>query len=217
MIAAFVRAVFALQLILAASDAFRVYRPLTSLRLAMSSLEGADLDLARLVGKFKVVPFGVGGSDVRVSVECKDPQFRELDKKVTLSRVGGMGLDLLEADKLEGKGSYGLVVVGGVAPGSNAATPISGSFVPGDALTSVSGLTSSGAAENKVSLEGLDFDATLALLGQFGAYDKLELGIKRLVPRNIIVVRSSPPREAPSCGIQVYMYICIYAIIHAIT
>jgi hypothetical protein len=48
-----------------------------------------------------------------------------------MKRTGGLGLELLEYDAAE-KGNLGLVLVGGVVPGSNAAA--CGGFVVGDTL-----------------------------------------------------------------------------------
>ena len=39
-----------------------------------------------------------------------------------------------------------------------------------------------------MSVEGLDLDATIDVLGQFGAYDQLEVGVRRLVERNLVTI-----------------------------
>lgn len=138
--------------ILAPTASFRLSTPTHNRAspLFLSTMTGGDDNLlARIAAKFKVVPYAAASDQPRVSLECKDPQFRDVDSSVVLSRVGGMGLDLVECDKLEVKGRYGLVLVGGVNPGSNAERPVSGEFLLGDSLLSVGGVRG-GKVENKV-------------------------------------------------------------------
>lgn len=169
----------------------------------MSSMSDQEQMLLQMAAKWKVVPYGLGGSDVRISVEVKDPKFRDVVQSVVVSRVGGMGLELLEMEKVPGKGPWGLVCIGGVNANSNAASPVSGSFAIGDTLKSVEGVTSDGKTENKMSLEGLDFDATLDVLSQFSQYDKLQLQVKRLVERNIVIVDVCGPDGVPYTKLKV--------------
>jgi len=142
------------------------------------------------MSKYKLVRYGQGSSDVRITVEVKDKLYREQNEEVLLSRVGGMGLDLIEF--VDEKGG-GLVMVNEVAAGSNAAKPISGGkFLVGDVLTFIQ--TEDGPRGPSSNLQGLGLDDTLNILAQFSAYDKILLGVKRLVKRNEIVVQMVGPQ-----------------------
>lgn len=161
--------------------------------LQLSSSTGADL--REIASRFKVVPYGIGSNEVRASIESRDPTYRDVLLSVVLSRVGGLGLELEEAERLERGNGYGLVLISGFKAGGNAATPLSGSFAPGDALVGVTGLLPDGTldASSKVSVEGLDFDRTLDKLALFSDYDKVQIDVKRLSARKIINVRVCGP------------------------
>jgi len=108
-----------------------------------------------------------------------------------------MGLDLVEIGQR-------VVVIGGIKKGSNAETPLGGSkLMPGDALIYVEGVSEGGKEENRRSLEGLDFDSTLDVLGKYGDYKVVNLGIKRLIDRNIIVVDVCGPDGVSFAKLQV--------------
>ena len=163
--------------------------------------------------RLKVVAWGKGASSdsqVTASVESKSPRFRDDLLAVTLSRKGGLGLELVEMDTME-RTRFGLVLVGGVGEGSNAAAPISGSFAVGDALVSIEGVKAAAVAggdlvvvgESKRSVEGLDFDATVDVLSSFGEYDVLRVVVKRLVERKVVTVNVCGPDGKPYTELKV--------------
>ena len=89
------------------------------------------LPIDDIAGRWKVTKFGQDGYN---GIEVADKNYCYLPYQITMKRTGGLGLDLLEYNT--GKGNLGLVLVGDVIPGSNAAA--SGKFVVGDALTEIS-------------------------------------------------------------------------------
>ena len=158
--------------------------------------------LFQTASRIKIVPYGIGSSDVRVSVEAQKPMFRLTQATVTLSRVGGMGLDLVEMSTVERAVGFGLVLVGGLAAGSNAVSPISGSFAVGDALKCVEGVIN-GEATQKTSLEGLDLEATLQVLGGLGEFSTVRFTVMRLSERKIVTVKVCGPDGAPYTELKV--------------
>ena len=89
------------------------------------------LPIDDIAGRWKVTKFGQDGYN---GIEVADKNYCYVTEQVTMKRTGGLGLDLLEYN--QGKGNLGLVLVGDVIPGSNAAA--CGKFVVGDALTEIS-------------------------------------------------------------------------------
>lgn len=194
------QALFVIVLLWPVISAFRVSRVQTGAPRGFkvwSSLvsDGAPADLREIASKFKVVPYGIGSTEVRASIESRDPAYRDVLLSVVLSREGGLGLELEEAERLERGNGYGLVLISGFKAGGNAATPLSGSFVVGDALVGVTGLLSDGTPDtsSKVSVEGLDFDRTLDKLALFSDYEKVQIDVKRLTARKIVNVKVCGP------------------------
>ena len=173
-----------------------------SSRLASTSPDSVDPLVLQAASRLKLIPYGKGSNDVRAAVEVASPRFREELVSVTLSRVGGLGLDLLEMDKLE-RSEFGIVLIGGIAAGSNAATPLSGSFALGDALVSVEAILAGGAVENKRPLEGLSFDATVSVLSTFTSYDTVRIVVKRLAERRVVTVKVAGPDGVPYTELKV--------------
>ena len=72
---------------------------------------GAAADLREIASRFKVVPYGIGSNEVRASIESRDPTYRDVLLSVVLSKVGGLGLELEEAERLERGNGYGLSLI----------------------------------------------------------------------------------------------------------
>lgn len=161
-------------------------------------------DVFDVSNRFKIVPYGATSANPQFTLECKDPKYRIVNAKSTLSRRGGLGLQLIEIDKLPGRGRNGLVLVEGVKDNGNAAKPLSGNpIMIGDALTFIEGLNDKGTAEKTKSLEGLDFDATLDCLGQFEEYDVVNIGYKRIVERKVVTIDVCGPDGKSFTKLQV--------------
>lgn len=107
-----------------------------------------EVDVDLLASKWKLVKYGQGAT-LRYGVEQK-PSNTHYQKPETISvnTEGGIGLDLVEAMDM-GDNIGGMVMVGGVRPGSNAEK--AGKFQIGDVLV---GLDSN-------SIEGLNYDLTM--------------------------------------------------------
>jgi len=173
-------------------------------RKGLSTLRMSSEDLLfQTASRIKIVPWGIGSNDVRVSVEVQKPMFRLTQATVELSRVGGIGLDLVEMSTVERAVGFGLVLVGGLAPGSNAVSPISGSFAMGDVLKSVEGVVENGQDSQKTSLEGLDLEATLQVLGGLGEFSTVRFTVMRLSERKIVNVKVCGPDGAPYTELKV--------------
>ena len=91
-----------------------------------------DLSIDDIAARWRVVKFGQGSNGYN-GIELADRLLSVKTVKIPMSRVGGLGLDLMEYNV--GKGDLGLILVGGVIEGSNAEK--SGKFLPGDALESI--------------------------------------------------------------------------------
>lgn len=94
-----------------------------------------DLSIDEIADRWRVVKFGQGSNGYN-GIELADRLLSVKTVKIPMSRVGGLGLDLMEYNV--GKGNLGLVLVGGVIEGSNAEK--CGLFLPGDALESISAI-----------------------------------------------------------------------------
>ena len=83
---------------------------LSTLRSSEDTLRMSSEDLLfQTASRIKIVPWGIGSNDVRVSVEVQKPMFRLTQATVTLSRVGGIGLDLVEMSTVDRAVGFGLV------------------------------------------------------------------------------------------------------------
>lgn len=91
-----------------------------------------DLTVDDIAARWKVVKFGQGSTGYN-GIELADRLLSVKTVKIPMSRVGGLGLDLMEYNV--GKGNLGLVLVGGVIAGSNADK--CGLFLEGDALEAI--------------------------------------------------------------------------------
>ena len=109
------------------------FRHTTTLAAAPKPL--VDLSIDEIADRWRVVKFGQGPNGYN-GIELADRLLSVRTVKIPMSRVGGLGLDLMEYNV--GKGNLGLVLVGGVIEGSNAEK--CGLFLPGDALESISSI-----------------------------------------------------------------------------
>jgi len=105
-------------------------------------------------------------------------------ERVTVSRVGGLGLDLAEFECQCGNG--GSCSLSDVIEGSNVAN--TGQFQSGDAPVSVAAVgdpdtLTEGVPTGMVLVDGLNFDATIGELGRFKDCPALAITVKRLTPR----------------------------------
>ena len=107
----------------------------STILLSSSGKPLVDLSVDDIAARWKVIKFGQGSSASN-GIELADRLLAAKTVKIPMSRVGGLGLDLMEYNL--GKGNLGLVVVGGVIPGSNAEK--CGLFLEGDALESITTL-----------------------------------------------------------------------------
>lgn len=111
------------------------HSPNSAIPLSSSGKPLVDLSVDDIAARWKVIKFGQG-STANNGIELADRLLASKTVKIPMSRVGGLGLDLMEYNL--GKGNLGLVVVGGVIPGSNAEK--CGLFLEGDALESITTL-----------------------------------------------------------------------------
>ena len=100
-----------------------------------------------------------------------DPELEDRLYTCSLSRKGGLGLELNEYNV--GPQNVGLVLVGGIKGGSNAEK--CGKFAIGDALQSIA----SADGKKQKTLEGLNFDATVDALGEFSDVDDVVITVRR--------------------------------------
>ena len=162
-------------------------RTLTGLAVAPAAsappTAGPVLPIEEVAARWKVVKFGQGGYN---AIECNDRDFCYQTFSFTLKRTGGLGLDLLEYNV--GKADIGLVVVGDIIAGSNAAA--CGGFQVGDALSEISSVSPSNPGEEPLvtRLEGLNFDETVRLLGLYSEYDTVSITVKRMALRGAVTV-----------------------------
>jgi hypothetical protein len=91
-----------------------------------------DLSVDDIAARWRVVKFGQGSTGYN-GIELVDRLLSVKTVKIPMSRVGGLGLDLMEYNV--GKGNLGLVLVGGIIEGSNAEK--CGLFLEGDALEAI--------------------------------------------------------------------------------
>jgi hypothetical protein len=152
------------------------------------------LPIEEVAARWKSVKFGQGGSN---AIDVSDRDFCYQTFSYTLKRTGGLGLDLLEYNV--GKDDLGLVLIGDVIPGSNAAA--AGGFEVGDALSEISSVGQGPGEQPLVTrLEGLNFDETVRMLGLYSEYDQVRITVKRMALRGAVTVVMVGPdgREAGS-------------------
>ena len=111
-------------------------RTIRSVSLNAASKPLVDLSIDDIAARWKVIKFGQG-SGASNGIELADRELSVRTVKIPMSRVGGLGLDLMEYNV--GKGNLGLVLVGGVIEGSNAEK--CGLFLPGDALEAITSIS----------------------------------------------------------------------------
>lgn len=144
--------------------------------------EGMELSIEEIAARYKVTAFGDNFGIENTDMNCVDVSVSAL-----VSRAGGLGLDLAEMQRTKGKG--GLVLIADIAKGSNAEK--AGKFKVGDALLSVADART---PTESISLQGLNFDATVEALGSFPDDCKsLELTLMRLVKREKINIEVYGP------------------------
>lgn len=161
---------------------FSSRRTLPVLAATASTPSEPVLPIEELAARWKVVKFGQGGYN---AIEVNDRDFCYQTFSYTLKRTGGLGLDLLEYNV--GKGDIGLVVVGDIIAGSNAAA--CGGFMVGDALSEISTVTKTPGEEPFITrLEGLNFDETVRLISLYSEYDSVKITVKRMAVRGAVTV-----------------------------
>jgi hypothetical protein len=156
---------------------------------ATSSDAPLGLDCDSIAARWNVIKFGQDGQN---GIELLDKSLASKIVKIQLSRVGGLGLDLVEYNV--GKGDIGLVLVGDILPDSNAAA--CKQFQIGDALQSVSTVPKEGEEPVVTRLEGLNFDSTVAALGEYSDYKEVVITVKRVIKRGEVLVQMVGPQGA---------------------
>lgn len=144
--------------------------------------------------RLRVVVYGQG-FESRRALECVDRAFYDELQTVTLSRVGGLGLDLMEVKQGPRDGD-GVVIINGFNEGGNAER--CGKLCVGDALISVAPSQDEEPNGPNTSLEGLDLDRTISALGRYSEYKTLTLTVRRLVRRKEVVVQMLGPSGEPA-------------------
>jgi len=197
-------------------DAFRVrnvQRRGLHVRAATPSSTEPVLAIDDIAARWSCTKYGQDGYNV---VDVADRDYCFTTHQITMKRTGGLGLELLEYDAAE-KGNMGLVLVGGVVPGSNAAA--CGGFVVGDTLVEISASLPGGGEAMTSRLEGLNFDSTVNELSRYSDYDTVMLIVKRMARRGeVTVVMVGPQGEdagsfkvltfASCVCVSVYVWVC---------
>lgn len=132
---------------------------------------GSEADIEIIASKWTLKKYGQNSREVRYGLEQK-PSNTHYSKPETIvvSTEGGIGLDLVEAMDM-GDQRGGMVMVGGVRPGSNAEK--TNKFRVGDVLVGL----------DSVSVEGFNYDLTMDQLierVEKGPSD-LKITVQRLV------------------------------------
>lgn len=177
---------------------FRPIRCVSAPKLRATSVDAGTvskptLPVDEIAMRYKVIQFGQTGAPGDFELENQDTAFANELIKITLSREGGLGLDLAEYSA--GRGNGGVVLVNDVIEGSNAAK--TGLFMPGDALVSVQAVGDNlleGVPTGVVNVEGLNFDATIGELGRFRDCSTLTIIVKRLVTREYVTIEMVGPQ-----------------------
>lgn len=156
---------------------------------------GAELDLDGWATRWRVARLAADAfSPERLDVSPSEAAWEAVSIDMTIPRSPdrpGLGLLLVEAGEQDG---LGLVLLDGVAPGSNAASLAPGSILRGDVL--VSARVPGGPVR---SLEGLPYDATVGVLSSLDpAAGGAVLRLKRQRVRPALTVRL----EFPEADVQ---------------
>lgn len=147
--------------------------------------------------KWKIVRYGQGSSKITYSVQVADREYRDETVYITMSRVGGLGLDLVE---FVDNNNCALVMVNDIFEGSNAERPIAGGkFRVGDVLLGVS-VPDGGEVK---SLEGLLLDKVIKIISGYGEVEKIKLTIKRLTKRDEVIVKMVGPSREDAGSLKV--------------
>jgi hypothetical protein len=172
------------------------------------------LDSGMVASKLKIVKYGATSSEPDVAVEVTDRNLMERFKTITVTRLGGIGLDLAEYNS---DGTCGTVLVNGVFEGSNAEQCREleqGGFQEGDILCSIAGVTAikgtqtasslaAGEPPLSMKLEGLTLDNTIDRMGYFGEYASVAIRVKRLSQRSVVTVKLRGPQGEDEGEVEV--------------
>jgi hypothetical protein len=121
-----------------------------------------------------------------VELIAKEPGWRLAEVRTLVPRNGpGLGIAL---EELGSDGQSGLVIVESVVAGSNAASA-SNPILPGDAIVAV------GPASESITVEGLTYDQTVAVLGSLDPTRPIELTLRRLERLPRVSVTLQFPQE----------------------
>lgn len=142
------------------------------------------LDFEVIANNFKIIAFGQKPNQ-NYGLEPKDRKYFIMNKSIEVSKINGIGLDLVEVSN-KADGVSGLVLIYEIIPGSNAEK--TGSFLPGDALTRIS------TKDKAIDVTGLNYDQTLNAIGKFEGSETLSITIQRLQLRKEIKVKVVGPQ-----------------------
>lgn len=158
-------------------------------------------DLQRITNSWTLKQYGQNKPYI---LECIDSTLYDDIISVTVSRVGGLGLDLVELASIPNS-KFGLVAVNEIIQGSNADK--CGSFCIGDVLISISepikpssttspsvSLSDSSISVKTSSVEALNFDSTINELSKYSDYNEVTLKVKRLLKRKLIDIQLYDPQ-----------------------
>lgn len=147
--------------------------------------------------KWKIVRYGQGSRKLTYSVQIADREYRDETVDIIMSRVGGLGLDLVE---FLDNNNCALVMVNDIFENSNAAKPLSGgNFRPSDVLIGISAID----GKEVTSLEGLLLDKVIEIIGRFSEVDKIKLRVRRLVKREEVIVNMVGPGREDAGSLKV--------------
>eukprot|EP01038_Epipyxis_sp_PR26KG_P009769 gene9769-13140_t len=151
----------------------------------MSPTAGAKISIDELYPKWSLVQYGQSSSDnSNYGLVCKDKNyFIEVIKIKSLSKVNGIGIDLIEVALIDKK--HGIVLINDIIPGSNADK--CGLLQLGDIITSVI------IDNNTINVEGMNFDELIKVLGSIST-NEFDIIIKRLSPRKEVKVEIVGPQ-----------------------
>lgn len=167
-----------------------------------------EVDLNSWAQRWRVLKLAADGlKPERVEVAPTDAKWEALTVSARIERSAdrpGIGLLLVEAGSQDG---LGLVLVDGVAPGSNAAQLPAGSVRRGDVL--VSARVPGGPVR---SVEGLPYDETVGVLSSFDpAAGAVELVLKRQRARPALTVNLIFPQEEGADGEESTTSVTLYS------
>ena len=150
-------------------------------------------DLDRITSSWTLKQYGQNSAFI---LECIDRTLDEDIVSVNISRIGGLGIDLVELASIPNS-KNGLVAINDIIPGSNADK--SGLLSVGDVLVSISEPAQSSSVSMRnsnmksSSLEALNFDTTINEISKFSEYSEITLTIRRLIKRKSIAIELYDP------------------------